>query len=671
MIYVGRNLAGISQWQGVEPALIDPNLPVDSIRRDLQGQDLTYWPSYERLSPQGRGAFLSWAAGGRRDPNANIGYVFLFFYGLERRLLADAAISPAAQIERPHLIAEIERLLSIYGANDSFHSYAGLLLDVLKASASVLPLYLQAPPVGRTGNELPASLRLGLAQLAKDGKPIPTRWAWSWVVCHPLIYLRTPATRCLDEFKSLFDRRYQERFGQGMVIKPNKTKLKLTYRPASASFGGLVELPVADLPDVTILSGPLARLRELVDQCSDDLDAYSRWLGRNPDSRGSLGAAALLPADLMVEAPGIRAARSWAQGKLGAERRAVMDADEVIALWPDATRPKMTKTEAVTLSQLFEKLGYGIEPDVRFGGPALEAGASAVLFQLPRDAPSAPSAAYSAAMLVLHLGVAVAYADDAVAADEERQLEAHVEFALHLSDGERERLKAHLQWLLAAKPAMAGLKKRVGGLDTAQRTGLRRILVSVAAADGHVGPEEVKTLTKLYTILGLVAADVYSDVHAAASSGTAPAAEPVTVQRSANVGGGFAIPPPAAPEEVPPVTIRLDKKRIEETIAETATVASLLSNIFTDDEASAPAIAVTSAMIPGLDTPHAALTKALAERERWARAELEDLAAKFGLLPDGALDTINELALERCDEPLCDGDDPLEINPRVAKELLG
>lgn len=88
MLYLGRSMADAA-GNGVEPALIDPTLPVDGARPDWTGETMDYWPSYSDISPRGRAAYLAWLAGGRSNPRAYIGYVFVYFYGLERRLLTE------------------------------------------------------------------------------------------------------------------------------------------------------------------------------------------------------------------------------------------------------------------------------------------------------------------------------------------------------------------------------------------------------------------------------------------------------------------------------------------------------------------------------------------------------------------------------------------------------
>ncbi|HEU0165540.1 MAG TPA: TerB N-terminal domain-containing protein, partial [Thermomicrobiales bacterium] len=87
MIYVGKSLP--TQQGGPEPALIDPDLRVDQHQEDTLGRGLDYWPSYAGISPKERAGYLNWLATGRRNPVVSIGFVFLYFYGLERRFLLD------------------------------------------------------------------------------------------------------------------------------------------------------------------------------------------------------------------------------------------------------------------------------------------------------------------------------------------------------------------------------------------------------------------------------------------------------------------------------------------------------------------------------------------------------------------------------------------------------
>ena len=130
LLYVGNGLRGWDSYQ-TEASLIDPSLLVDRQGADYRARLLSYWPSYNSASPEARAAYLKWLAGGRSDPVADIGFVFLYFYGLERRALLDAVGDPAARADLPTIMREAERLLCIYGENGSFRSYGGSLLAYL------------------------------------------------------------------------------------------------------------------------------------------------------------------------------------------------------------------------------------------------------------------------------------------------------------------------------------------------------------------------------------------------------------------------------------------------------------------------------------------------------------------------------------------------------------
>lgn len=664
LIYVGDHLAGVGPWSGTEPALINPRLPVDSDRPDRAGHGMDYWPSYNEISPACRAALLEWLAGGRSDPDAYIGYVFLFFYGLERRAIADAKESDGARRDLPLIREEVRRLMGLYSPNRSFRSYASRFLDLLDAAPVSTRLYEADPPVSSEGWEVPLRLKVGLAHLALDGRPMPAAWALAWLKCDPETHLRTPAKRCPEEFRRLFELRYRERHGDGLVLKPNKTKISAHYRPASASFGSAVKVSVGDLPDLTALAGPLKRLREIAAQCCTELDAYSRWVGRNGEPNGSVAAIALLPDELAETAQGaeVDALAGWVEDVMNGGNRVLVDATELVTRWPSKIVDKVPKATCVLIAQFLQKRGYGMEPDVRFGGPPISVGGKVLLFRLPPERPSAPSHAYVAATALLHLAAAVSASDGSVSQEEEEHLERHMESALDLTPGEPERLRAYLHWLVASRPSLAGIKKRLAGMEDSQRERVGRFLITVAGADGHISPAEITTLSKIYRMLGLATDSVFSHVHALS---TAPATEPVTIRSAERVAGGRPIRPRPADEG----DVSLDMEAVAAKLDETAAVAALLEGVFGEPETE-PASPPAGVAVAGLDPMHSSFLRALVERPAWKRNEIEDLAARIGVLPDGAIDLVNDAALEKVGDLVCEGEEIIEVDHRVLEELL-
>lgn len=672
LVYVGKDLASADGYS-VEPALINPKLKVDAKHPDHSGEGMSYWPAYDRISPRNRAGYLAWLAGGRNNPSAYIGYVFLYFYGLERRILHDHRHGANDNQERVVILSEISRLLKLYGDNNSFARYAQQFLFAIYLSGEQLDLTSNKPVVLPSANELPALIKVGLGQFAKEGRPIPADWALAWMVQDPEIRLRTPALRCREEFAALFKQLYRDRHGEGIVVKPNKTPVSASYRPASGGMRRTFELYVGPtLPDITVLKRPRALLTSLVDQACDKLDSYSRFLGKDGGGRGSIRGLALLPKEIAtkVEHAGLNALQSTLKSHLEGHDSAVLRVQDVLHHFPIQKADRFSKREAVLLTQLLERIGLGMEPDVRFTGIKPRPNEQFVVFQQDDDAPSAPSQAYEAAALLIRMATMVSAADGNFSAEEQQHLQQHVETGLSLDSGERRRLHAHLKWLMTQEQNMAGLTSKLEGLAEAQREIIGHYLVTVATADGYIDPGEIKTLQRLFGRLGLDPERVVGRLHSAS-------AEPVTV-KPAIPNIGFSIPdPPKEPTEASAEIGRaaLDPAALQRKLEDTARVTALLHGIFGDEEpeegtAQKRVETADAQTVNGLDAEHSAFARALGNHETWERAALEALAEHHGLLLDGALETINDAAFDECGALCIEGDDDGYVVDRVIYEEM-
>jgi len=643
MIYLGPGQAEDDWSEEIDPSLIDPSLPIDGEHPATDGEGMVYWPSYSLIPAPCRAAYLEWLADGRRAPGTNIGYVFLFYYGIERRLLLDSTTDVEAADESPLLLNEIERLSSIYGSNRSFQGYSQGLLDFVRVQKSRdRPLYREEPPV-RTQYRLPIMVEVALGQAAADDVPLPVEWAWCWLLGDPMLSLRTPAMRCPEEFEQIFRLRYGERFGDGIRLHQGTGDLVATYQPANVSFGQefRVRLPVKEVQGS---DEALRRLRELAESCTDELDAYSRFLGRNSGSGVTLTARALLPAEVLLstEQPELEALRHWLRERLSDGATGVVPTKELVEhCYPEGVPDRAGKAESISVALLLQQVGVGMEPDPRFGGPPLSRTQVSSLFRTDAESPTAPSTTFSAAQLVLRLSSSVATADGDVSEEERSQLLEQIEERDHLSSSEKLRLRAHMEWLLADPPGLGGLKKRLAGLDGQVRDHIGLLLVGVAGADGQIDPTEIDTLTNLYGMLGLDPDSVYGHVHALSGDGDSSEQpdEPVVVQTATPRVGEHSIPsPPAA--ELPVQGIGLNMNLVRAKMQETAAISSILQSIFVDEEEQErqPAPPPPEAVVyEGLDEVHSGLLQLLIEKDTWIRAEFEVLCADHQVLPDVAL----------------------------------
>ena len=95
-----------------EPSLIYTNMPVEKISKFTTVKKLGYYPSYEQLDSQQKFVYLNWLSDITKP--VDIGYVFIFYYGLERHLISG---------NYPDAVDTVLNLRQYHG-NPSFNSYS-------------------------------------------------------------------------------------------------------------------------------------------------------------------------------------------------------------------------------------------------------------------------------------------------------------------------------------------------------------------------------------------------------------------------------------------------------------------------------------------------------------------------------------------------------------------
>lgn len=664
MIYVGEELSPVDGYQSVDPALVNPSLSTSRSRTDAEGDNLNYWPSFADIPADSRAAYLDWLASGRREERYDIGYIFLFFYGLERRILFDANHDEKARKEISAIIEELEALKGVYGPrNGSFQRYCEQLISYTRRTfGHGKDLSSPKYETDRENYRMSRSERIALGRLIASGEPLPVEWALAWIRSDPEASLRTPGRRCQEEFDTLFRRRYEEWFEGGLHVEAKSSTLTVSYRPASAGIQDTHTQRIEGVADLTRITIP-DKLRELAGLIEGELDDYSRWIGRR-DDRTSLAALGQLPSELIQDRAGEKSRRfvQEIEDWMGEEEHAVISSETLLEHWPSKNEDYLTKTEAEALSGFLSGFGFGVEPDVRYTRNPSKRD-HLTIFRMNGDGEE-PSETFESARLLVHLAAAVAGADDEIAPGEEEYIERHLEEALDLNESEQARLRAHLARLLKHPPSMRGVRRRADELSDDQRRSLATFLLTVAGADGYLDGAEINILEKIYDILDLDEDQVHQDLHSLSARDpgeTDPG--PVTVIEGEEQET-YRVP---NQEESPPSEesnsngegggVDLDLQRVSEVQDETQDVARVLDDVFSEEEEEAPAFAVD-----GLTEAHESLLVDLQEKETWSRSEFEELAESHGLIPGFAIEQINDSAFEVADEPLLEGEDPIELN---------
>ncbi|MDR1875569.1 MAG: TerB N-terminal domain-containing protein, partial [Synergistaceae bacterium] len=250
-----------------EASCICARLPVSDLP-DSAG--LGYWPSYSRMSPAQRGRYLRWLAGGRRAHLDDIGYAFVYFYGLERRALVDGQ-------DALRIVDEVRRLLVRYPASRSFRKYLGGFLACLYArnlgnpfvtEERLLDLHAFAPVPRKT------SFLLLLGWYALRGTALSPEQAF-------YVLRNLPGPKNADvsfplRYRDAFFAAYRQAYPSGFSLSVSSRKCVVEYGTASAtlSFGSRGSSPPpAGIPNVLGKMSQFKKLRALLDSCTEGGDA--------------------------------------------------------------------------------------------------------------------------------------------------------------------------------------------------------------------------------------------------------------------------------------------------------------------------------------------------------------------------------------------------------------
>lgn len=671
MLYVGSQLPSANSPRSVDPALINPALPIVPAHPSYSAA-MGYWPSYSNINAHNRGAYLMWLAGGRVEPSAYIGYVFLFFYGLERRALVDRADIPAIR-------AEVGRLLSIYSSNSSFRGYATDLLafTVLDNLASVDEATVRSE-LGELVTANATAMVSLLAWYHVHRRPLPADFAAAVASSMEEAKRSVVAKRSRQELLDLFALRYREKYGDGIVLDAAARPKFIPYRPASAGLLSTAQPYGMRVPDVLGKPKQLKPLVAIWNACLEDLKRFA-----SAQRKAGIEAAVELTSE-MWEAmpPDLRAQHDhpdkdrWDEVILSAPRkgeRPLVTAKTLAELGRLPQRDRYTAAQMRKLAETAALLGFAIEPEPRTAPSGAAADAQFIVWRSPDTSAPDPHL-YGPVSTVLKLAVHIAAADDRISTEELAVMTSLLETLFTLDDSMRERVEA-LREVLALQPAKIGpvTKRLVETRTPEQRTVIGRLLVAIAGADGTIGPAEHKALRSLYKNLDLGPSAL--DAAIAATGLHLSTDQPVTVVAGKRAAKGSAVTPPP---DVESPRVHLDQRAIDAILADTREVAALLADVLDSEDndvgAEAPSTApaqksdgqspvqstvTTSTPSTGAEgSPHpggdawAKLTASLEpqyrpvldeiiKRETWSAGDAQALAAKARLMPGAIIETIN------------------------------
>lgn len=685
---LGYNLPGgfymaseIDHWTG-EPSTITLN---DTISTPAPPNVFSgsYYPAYTNILPSERAGYLEWLSRDLTDTSPELrerGYLFIYFYGIERRILIDGDLDPA-------LLTRVQQLLAQYGPHNQRSSFISYLSDFLHhigyqmGSQTYRTLWPQYIPL-HEGKVSETALTLVLANLYKCEESLDWSMAYRIAKLHDNAKRSVVTQRSGERFHQLFRVKFEEVYPDGLTLKAGKRDKLVRYQSANGSINpryasGSYSASAFQIsvPNVYALKGQFKKLSLIWNACIDELSGYSRAI-RSISEHHDPGLELKMKAYLALP----EALRENEEHPLRAEYDALVAVAEKagnVTIIPCSAfarmigieeRVTLTKAQSFKVAEFVASLGLSCAPNPAHIELPLRWDQDLAICpsptQLDHECPK-----LRGALRLLYLTVMVAAADGDVA-EEELTLLTQSLAALDFTDDQNKEIGATLTALLRdTNLTLKNLNRIAKSIVAENRLPVFNHLVAVAAADEIITSDERRILLRIQKAMGLKEGTLESILTDTIEFNT------VQVSTASKRNKGEAIP--VKKEDTAPVDFSLDMSKIEDITKETKSVIAILAEVLSEDEeqlSQDPAVASdenetdsTPEWMEDLDSIYRQPLLELLRHPAPNLKDIEKIATTHHIMHTALIDEVNEWSDENLGDFIIELDgDTIEIY----KELI-
>ncbi|PWR73146.1 TerB N-terminal domain-containing protein [Methanospirillum stamsii] len=565
--------------ENTEASCINLNLQIGTPKSEAKGS-LGYWPRFLNISNDQRANYLLWLSSGRSAELSDIGYAFLFFYGLEYRAIIENK-------DIPIIIQEVNSLLKRYTFSGSFNSY--LTSFIAYISAKNLSSINEENFTQFFPNLLDLShdqVLVLLAWYTENSKPI------DWEIAYSLANTiqDTPKSiitqKLSPQFKRLFEIKFKSQYPNGLILKPSARNYLMKYRPASPSLLPYYQSYSSDreLESVEI-TNPLGKKSQfkkifiIWSESIEELNNASRKIGKG-EQELTAQAYQSLP-DILKKEIDHPDKSKWdlifTSSNYDGEATYV-SISSLATLNQIEKRDRLTPTQSRQLFNIAREIGYILIPDPRITGTPYRWDDNVVMYPLP-DKSIFTSEAYPSTAFILELGMSIALVDGKISLEEQDHLERFIFGSSELTQLDVDCLKLYQKILNTSPPSLERLGTRLKEhLNENNRIIVAEYLRDMASADGYLEPNEYKSLNKIFKYMGLGKDDIQTlfpfDLPKSSSE------QPIQISRSLSMREGEVIGQPAPIEP----SFVLNLELVDDKLNKTLKVQKILHDSLTSEE---------------------------------------------------------------------------------------
>ncbi|PWR72559.1 TerB N-terminal domain-containing protein [Methanospirillum lacunae] len=482
----------------IEPSCIDVTLPIGSYSNTIKR--LPSFPNYSNLDPDQRYLYLSWLHEGRKKKLEDDGYLFLYFFGLERRIFLDNEDYGPILNECYNL----KKIVSSPSSNFSFiSSFIAYLLGKRILNLSNKELSNFYPPNDEIG---PDELKVILSWYIQHQKPI------SGLLSYLILYyfLNVPKNfdkKTIREKRDLFLKLFKHYYPSGFTLQVSRFPYRFKYYAANPTIRD--QFQHNGSIDEIILQNPIGKksqfnpLRELwiqsinlksIDELNNSLEKNNEIILNKKDS-SSNKKFQLVDVWESIILPFIN----------NEDEDIIISISEFNKLKTPIEHITIDSEKISSIISFIKSQGYEVVPS-NYG--ALES-ADYVGLVLSTPNSESHSIQYNTAVFFIELGMHIAHADKKITSEELNYLSDYVTNKFILNSHDLECIRLYQKILISHPPNINFILKRVKDkVPFHKREIIASYIVDIIIADNVIHDLEIASLSQVLESMDIPKSEV-------------------------------------------------------------------------------------------------------------------------------------------------------------------
>lgn len=617
-------------------------------------EKLDYWPNYNYISKTQQGYYIKWLANGKPYIE-ELGYVYIYYYGLEYRALIEKKDLKIILFEVIDLVSkfrllkygyaliiyltlhitdftedETNKLLTFYHRQKDYYAYNSTnsvfnaILHKLKPEekqnidfyALYSDLYFSADNNSKT-NLSSRKYELLSYYMDKMISQIDIAETYSVIQQNYNYYMAMSGYRTPNIAK------YE-------AIVPSK-KLRYIWRQAHEIINNEIVQPIKKFDSST---APLTEIEKL----------------------------AYLPAKLRNNIDNLFDGFNFGE-------KSISNIEAIANKLNFKIQDKVTLRQSVLIADACEALGYDIEPNANIDQKSYKKDDNILIYK-NKYSEKVYSSDYPIASLFTDLGYLIALEDRELLQVEIAYIENYIKNEFHLSQSEIYRLQMRGELLINTQTVNTNetIKKLIKMVNSNSKENIAKFMISVAVTDGLVKDSEIKILQKIFKQLELT-----EDYLNLTLSELIKSEDEVVIIENGHSAKRKGSKIPQNIETNEKIDLKLDTKKLEKIKINTSEVQNVLQKIFADEHDEIPKTEPEKNILADNDNRNDVknglqnIISIIIEKRNLTRNELLNMIQNKGVMLNGFIDQINEWSEENFGDFLLEeNEDIYEVNEDVA-----